>query len=154
MGDDGSRPARIEDVHELALRMPHVTVVHGTRDNPVYQVGGKSFVFFRNARPDAVDPETGERYRDVIVIWVPSEGDKQALVQDERSPFFTTAHFDGHPSVLLRASRVGELTRQELAEIIEDAWLSRASARRGARWLSERGGDPGGPGRSAGSSAG
>ncbi len=31
---------------------------------------------------------------------------------------------------LLRGSYVGELTRQELAEIIEDAWLSRASARR------------------------
>jgi hypothetical protein len=101
----------------------------------VYQVGGKSFIFFRNPRPDAVDPATGERYRDVIVFWVPSEADKQALVQDETSPFFTTAHFDGHPSVLLRASRVGELTRQELAELVQEAWLSRASARRAATWL-------------------
>jgi hypothetical protein len=138
VGDDGSRPARVEDVHELAMGMPHVTVVHGTRDNPVYQVGGKSFVFFRNPRPDAVDPETGERYGDVIMFWVPSEGDKLALLQDESSPFFTTAHFDGHPSVLLRASRLGELTRDELAEVVEDAWLSRASARRAAAWLSGR----------------
>ena len=137
MADEGSQPARIEDVHELALRMPHVTVVRGTADNPVYQVGGKSFIFFRNPRPDAVDPETGERYRDVIVFWVPSEGDKQALVQDESSPFFTTAHFDGHPSVLLRASRVGELTRRELEEIVQEAWLSRASARRAANWLKD-----------------
>jgi hypothetical protein len=131
-----SRPARIDDVHHLALAMPHVTVYLGTLDNPVYQVGGKSFVFFRNPRPDAVDPQTGERYDDVIVFWVPSEADKQALVRDKACPFFTTAHFDGHPSVLLRASRVGELTRQELAELIADAWLSRASARRGATWLS------------------
>jgi hypothetical protein len=138
--DDGSRPARVEDVHELALQMPHVTVEYGTGDNPVYQVGRKSFIFFRNPRPDAVDPETGERYRDVIVFWVPSEADKQALVQDVSSPFFTTAHFDGHPSVLLRAGHVGELTRQELAEIVADAWLSRASARRRAMWLSEHGG--------------
>jgi hypothetical protein len=135
VADDGSRPARIEDVHALALGMPHVTVEQGTGGNPVYQVGRKSFVFFRNPRPDAVDPVTGERYQDVIVFWVPSEGDKQALVQDESSPFFTTPHFDGHPSVLLRASRVGELTRQELGEIVEDAWLSRASARRAAAWL-------------------
>jgi hypothetical protein len=49
--------------------------------------------------------------------------------------FFTTRHFDGHPSVLLRASRVGELTRQEVAELVQDAWLSRASARRSAAWL-------------------
>jgi hypothetical protein len=132
---DEDRPARAEDVHELALDMPHVTNEYGSGDKPIYQVGGKSFIFFRNPRPDAVDPDTGERYRDVIVFWVESEADKQALVQDETSPFFTTAHFDGHPSVLLRASRIGELSRRELAELIQDAWLSRASARRGAEWL-------------------
>jgi len=136
VSDDGSLPARVEDVHELALAMPHVTVEYGTGDNPVYQVGGKSFIFFRNPRPDAVDPDTGERYPDVIVFWVVSEADKQALVQDETSPFFTTAHFNGHPSVLLRAGRIGELTRNELAEVVQDAWLSRASARRAAAWLS------------------
>lgn len=129
------RPARVEDVHELALAMPHVTVAYGTQENPVYQVGKKSFVFFRTPRPDAVDPDTGERYPDVIVFWVESEAEKQALVKDETTPFFTTPHFDGHPSVLLRASRIGELTRRELAELIQDAWLSRASARRAAAWL-------------------
>jgi hypothetical protein len=128
----------VQDVHELALGMPHVTVVDGSRGNPVYQVGGKSFVFFRNPRPDAVDPVTGERYPDVIVFWVPSESDKHALVQDDASPFFTTPHFDGHPSVLVRASRIGELTRQELAELVEDAWLSRASRARGDAWLRTR----------------
>jgi hypothetical protein len=129
------RRARVEDVHELALGMPHVTIEHASGGNPVYQVGGRSFVFFRNPRPDAVDPVTGERYPDVIVFWVPSESDKQALVQDEASPFFTTPHFDGHPSVLLRGSRIGELTLRELTEIVQDAWLSRASRRRAETWL-------------------
>jgi hypothetical protein len=137
MPDNKSRPARVEDVHELALAMPHAVVDHGTGENPIYQVGGKSFIFFRNPRPDAADPETGERYRDVIVFWVASEADKQALVQDEGSPFFTTPHFHGHPSVLLRAGRIGELTRQELAETVQEAWLSRTSARRAATWLEE-----------------
>ena len=127
--------ARVEDVHELAGGMPYVTVEKGPSDNPVYQVGGKSFIFFRNPRPDAVDPDTGERYADVIVFWVPTEQDKQAMVLDDGSPFFTTPHFNGHRSVLLRASRIGELTRQELAEVVADAWLSRASARRAAAWL-------------------
>jgi hypothetical protein len=125
----------VDDIHELAQGMPHVTVEYGGGGNPVYQVGRKSFIFFRTPRPDAFDPATGERYRDVIVFWVGSEADKQALVQDESSPFFTTPHFDGHPSVLLRGSRVGELTRDELAELVQDAWLSRASARRAAAWL-------------------
>ncbi len=130
-----TRKARLSDVHELARSMPHVTVADRSGDNPVYQVGGKSFIFFRTPRPDAVDPETGERYTDVIVFWVGSDAEKQALVQDETLPFFTTPHFDGHRSVLLRAARIGELTRQELTEVIQDAWLSRASAHRGRQWL-------------------
>jgi len=132
---DMTHPASVEDVHEIAAGLPFVTVEHGSGDNPVYQVGGKSFVFFRTPRPDAVDPETGERYMHVIVFWVPSDEDKLAMVQDQRSPFFTTPHFNGHRSVLLRASRVDELTRQELAEVVQDAWLSRASPRRAAAWL-------------------
>ncbi|WP_112245086.1 MmcQ/YjbR family DNA-binding protein [Kribbella monticola] len=131
------RKARVADVHAVAGGMPHVTVVQGGGENPVYQVGGKSFVFFRTKRPDAFDPETGERYDDVIVIWVPSEDDKLALVSDDSNPFFTTPHFDGHLSVLVRASRLGELSVEELTEVIQDAWLSRASKRRADTWLKE-----------------
>jgi len=138
MSGGGDRPARVADVHELALGMPHVVEVTGRAENPVYQVGGKSFVFFRTPRPDAVDPVTGERYDDVIVVWVPSEADKQALVQDASTPFFTTPHFDGHDSVLVQASRLGEITLQELTEVVQDAWLAQASARRRAAWLAQQ----------------
>ena len=99
------RPARVADVHEIAASMPHVTRSRAPRGTPIYQVGGKSFVFFRTPQPDAEDPETGERYADVIMIWVESESDKLALIQDPGSPFFTTERFDGHPSVLVRATR-------------------------------------------------
>lgn len=126
-------------MHALAAAMPHTTVVEGSQGNPVYQVGGKSFVFFRTRRPDAVDPESGDRYADVIVIWVPDEIDKYALVQDEGTPFFTTPHFAGHPSVLLRASRVGELTLAQLTAVIQDAWCSRASRSRMQAWLTRPG---------------
>jgi hypothetical protein len=129
------RPATVEDVHELAGAMPHVTMERGPQGNAVYQVGNKSFVFFRTPRPDAVDPDTGERYDDVIVFWVPSDEDKEALVQDPDSPWFTTPHFAGHPSVLVRASRLAEVSVQELREVVEDAWLSRASRRRGQAFL-------------------
>lgn len=135
------RRACLADVHALATSMPHVTVQHGPSGNPIYQVGTKSFVFFRTPRPDATDPESGERYDDVIVFWVPTEADKLALVQDPSTPFFTTRHFDGHPSVLLRGSRIGEMTVQDLTDVVQDAWLSRASPARAAKWLEEhRGG--------------
>ena len=121
------------------MALPHVTVDYGRGGNPIYQVGGKSFIFFRNPRPDAVDPDTGMRYDDVIVFWVESEADKQATVQDPATPFFTTPHFNGHASVLLRGSQIGVLTKRELEEVIQDAWLSRASAKRAAAWLESRG---------------
>jgi hypothetical protein len=131
------RPARVADVHKIAASMPHVKRIEGPKGNAIYQVGGKSFVFFRTPQPDAEDAETGERYADVIMIWVESESDKLALIQDPNSPFFTTARFDGHPSVLLRGSRIQEIGRAELTELIQDAWLSRASRRRAELWLAD-----------------
>jgi hypothetical protein len=129
------RPATLSDVHEIAAAMPHTQRLEGPRGNAIYQVGGKSFVFFRTPQPDAADPGTGERFSDVIMVWVESEAEKLALVQDPNSPFFTTGRFDGHASVLIRASRLADISRTELAELIQDGWLSRASKRRAAEWL-------------------
>ena len=122
-------------MHDLAAAMPHVKRIEGPKGNAVYQVGGKSFVFFRTPQPDAVDPLTGTKYDDVIMLWVGSEEDKLALTQDARSPFFTTDRFDDHPSVLVRGSRIKEIGMTELTELIADAWLSRASPRRAKAWL-------------------
>lgn len=132
-GADGSLPATVDDLHETARALPGVTVAEGRVT--VYQVSRRSFLFFRNPRPDAIDPETGERYTDVIVFWVESELEKEAILADTSLPFFTTPHFDGHPSVLVRASRIGEMTRDELAGFVERAWLSRAGPRAIARWM-------------------
>ena len=138
VGSSG-QPSTVDDVHRIAQSMPHVSVEVGPSGNRIYQVGRKSFVFFRTPRPDAFDPETGDRYDDVVVIWVGSEDEKAALVQDPSSPFFTTPHFDGHPSVLVRSSRIGEVDVDELTEIVQDAWLAQASARRARDWLESQG---------------
>ncbi|WP_409428056.1 MmcQ/YjbR family DNA-binding protein [Mycobacterium sp. SMC-11] len=139
------RPARVADVHEIAASMPHATRIEGPKGNSIYQVGGKSFVFFRTPRPDAKDPATGEPYPDVIVIWVESDADKQALIQDPTTPFFSTDHFNGHLSVLVREADLHAISKSELAEVVQDAWLSRASNRRRAAWLAAHGTD--GPAR-------
>ncbi|EUA03908.1 hypothetical protein I547_2875 [Mycobacterium kansasii 824] len=34
-------------MHRIAASMPHVNRVVGPQGNPIYQVGGKSFVYFR-----------------------------------------------------------------------------------------------------------
>ena len=137
--DDPDAPATEQDIHDLAAALPHSELIRGPSGNAIYQVGRKSFVYFRTPRPDAVDPRTGEPYRDVVIFWVAGEGEKQALVQDPATPFFTTGHFDGHPSVLVRLSRIGEISRVELAELIEDAWLSRTSTRRAGLYLNSPG---------------
>src|SRR6266496_894168 len=122
------------------MSMPDVTVVHGRLATPPTSSGGNPSCSSVTPGPAPPIPARGERYPGVIVFWVPSESDKQALVQDQASPFFTTSHFDGHPSVLIRGSRIGELTVQELAEVIQDAWLSQASPTRAAAWLSAQSG--------------
>lgn len=135
---DGSRPATVDDIHEIARALPAVNLADS--GPTVYQVSRRSFLFFRNPRPDAIDPETGERFTDVIVLWVESELEKEAILADASLPFFTTSHFDGHPSVLVRGSRIGELSRDELVGFVEGAWLSRAGPRAVARWMKEHGG--------------
>src|SRR5271155_4736513 len=109
--------ARLSEVHKIAAGMPYTKRIEGPKGNAIYQVGGKSFVFFRTPQPDAADADTGEWFADVIMIWVESESEKLALVQDPRSPFFTTGRFDDHPSVLVRGSRLADVSRTELAEL-------------------------------------
>ena len=135
---DASRPATVDDVHRLAAALPGAKRLDEASGVVVWQVSGRSFLFFRNPRPDALDPETGQRLTDVIVIWVPDEGEKRALVDDLSTPFFTTQHFNGHLSVLVRASQLNRIAVDELGEIIEQAWMCRASKTAVRKRLAER----------------
>jgi hypothetical protein len=125
-----SAPGRVatpEDVDELCRALPEVELGTSWGDRPTYKVRGKGFVLYRAPHKSAVDPVSGEQYDDLLVIHVPSEHEKRALVEDEGSPFFTIDHFNGYNAVLVQQSRLGELTREELAEVITDAWLAKAS---------------------------
>ena len=55
-----SRMARPSDIGELALGLPETAEAVAWGDRPAYQVRGKSFVIYRDARPDALDAN-GER---------------------------------------------------------------------------------------------
>lgn len=123
-----TRRARVQDVHEIAAALPDVTRDPPTGERPAYKVRDKTFVFFRGPRKDAADPDTGELYEDVMVFHCTPE-DKEALVGDESSPFFTTPHWNGYNAVLLRESQIDELTVDELREVITDAWIARAPKR-------------------------
>ena len=120
------RPATPDDVDAICRSLPEVELGTSWGDVPTYLVRGRGFVLFRPPHPTAVDPATGEQYDDLLVIVTPTTAEKQALVDDERLPFFTIDHFRRTNAVLVQQSRLGELGRAELAEIITEAWLARA----------------------------
>ena len=125
-----TRPARPEDVDEICASLPDTELGTSWGDRPTWKVPrgdkGKGFVLYRAPHKTAVDPATGEMYDDLVVIVTPTEVDKHALVEDEATPFFTIDHFKGYNAVLVQQSRLGELTRQELVEVITEAWAAKA----------------------------
>src|SRR5207253_2714665 len=66
--------ATMTDLDELALAMPEATKEVSDDGRPSYLVHGKLFCFHRDRRPDAVDPETGERLADVLMFRVEDDG--------------------------------------------------------------------------------
>jgi len=130
MSDSADRPARPEDIDEICGSLPETELGTSWGDRPTWKVPrgekGKGFVLYRMPHKTAVDPETGEMYDDVVVVHTPTEVEKNALVADESTPFFTIDHFKGYSAVLVRQSRLGEISRQELVEVITDAWAAKA----------------------------
>jgi hypothetical protein len=124
-----SRRARPADVDEIAGSLPQTELGTSWGDRPTWKVAGTGFVLRRAPRKDAIDPATGEMFQDLIVVMVANAEEKAALVDDERLPFFTIDHFTGFNAVLVQESRLAEMDREELAEIITEAWAARAPKR-------------------------
>jgi hypothetical protein len=125
------------DLDAVALAMPQTTKEVSEDGRPSYLVHGKRFCLQRTRRPDARDPETGERLDDVLMFRVADLEVKDLLVGDERTPYFTTPHFNGYPAVLIRIPDLGRLDRDELEELVAEAWLTRAQKRVAKAWLAE-----------------
>ena len=135
--------ATMVDLDELALAMPQTTKEVSADGRPAYHVHGKLYCFHRSRRPDAIDPGTRERLDDVLMFRVADLGVKELLLADERGVFFTTPHFDGYPAVLVRIPDLARLDRDELGDLVAEAWLTRAQKRVAKAWLAEQGVDDG-----------
>jgi hypothetical protein len=129
------------DLDELAMAMPHATKELSEDGRPVYKVHDKLFLLHRSRRADAVDPETGERLDDVLMFRVDGLEVKEVLLADDRGVFFTTPHFRGYPAVLVRIPDLARLDREELRDLVAEAWLTRAQKRVAKAWLAEQGED-------------
>jgi hypothetical protein len=99
------------DVREIALSLPE------TEERPSYGTPGfrvKDRLFARI------------REEGVLLVRCGDEGEKDFLLRADPDKFFTTPHYDGHPSVLVR---LGAVDRDELAELLTEAWRVRAPKR-------------------------
>jgi hypothetical protein len=133
--------ATMKDLDRLALALPQVTKDVSGDGRPRYLVHGKWFCFHRNPRPDAVDAKTGERLDDVLVFRVDGLDLKELMVSDARGIFFTTPHWNGYPAVLMRIRDLKRVGKQELGDLVAEAWLTKAQKRVAKAWLAEQGVD-------------
>jgi hypothetical protein len=129
--------ATMTDLEELALALPETTREVSEDGRPSYLVHRKMFCFHRGRRRDATDPETGERLDDVLMFRVADEGVKELLLADDRDVFFTTPHFNGYPAVLMRIPDLARIDRDELHDLVVEAWLTKAQKRVAKAWLAE-----------------
>jgi hypothetical protein len=112
-----------EDVRRIALTLPE-TSERVSRERSQWRVKDKLFVWERPLRRKEVDALGASAPEGPILgARVEHLGAKEALVNDDPDIFFTTAHFDGYPAVLIRLDRISV---EELKEVIVEAWLARA----------------------------
>jgi hypothetical protein len=131
-----------KDVEEIALALPEVAEEPAHR-NRAWKVRKKLIVWERPLRDkevvelgDAAPPDDAP----ILGVRVPDEEAKRALLESEPEIYFTTPHFDGSNSVLVRLDRI---PRPDLEEAVTEAWLFRAPKRVAKAWLEERDGGEG-----------
>ncbi len=133
--------ATVDDVRGIALALPGtVETVGGHTGEAAWRVRSGQFAWLRG--PSATDErqlaELGRSWPKgpVLGVRVQSLEEKEALLAADAEALFTIPHFDGYPAVLVRLDVVDH---HRLAEIIADAWLTRAPARVVRAWLEEHG---------------
>ena len=72
------------DLDALALALPETTKVVSDDGRPAYKAHDKMFVGHRGPRPDAIDPDTGERLDDVLIFRVENLEVKEIILADDR----------------------------------------------------------------------
>ena len=108
--------ADADDVRRIALLLP-ATIQNGS----AFEVSKKGFAWFYQEKVEGVRGRV-ER-RDVLAVRVANLDEKEALLAADPEKFFTTAHYNNYPALLIRLPAIGA---DELAELLSDAWRTRA----------------------------
>lgn len=115
-----------DDVRRIIATLPDTEEHPSYGGRPSWRVRHTAFVWERpldaadRAALGALAPDEDEA---ILGVRVDDEGVKAALIADEPHTYLTTPHFDGYAVVLVRLQRISTV---DLAELIEDAWRTRA----------------------------
>lgn len=107
-----------EDVVAIASQLPQVQESTWNRTAPSRKVVGRSFARVRS------EAEGG-------LVLMCDRSEKDALLACGDPAFFTTSHYDGHGSILVRLDLVDA---EELAELVVEAWRITAPVRIRQKW--------------------
>jgi hypothetical protein len=115
-----AHPVTFDTVRELALALPGVEegISYGT---PAFRVRGKFLARLR---------EDGE----TLVVKVDFDT-RDLLLQADPAVFYTTDHYAGYPSVLVR---LAVIRREDLQNLLEEAWRRHAPRKMVADYERER----------------
>ena len=101
-----------KDVRRLALTLPETVEKH-SYGTPGFRVRDR---LFARVRPEG----------NAVVVWTSDVAEKDALMAAEPKKFFSTPHYDGQPTFLVRLDAVSP---DELWEILAESWRLRAPTR-------------------------
>lgn len=113
-------------VRDRVLAWPETTCTPSYGGFPALRVNGTLLGRLLGEIADDLDLSTRRPFGEVLMIVVADLGEKDALLADDPASFFTTGHYDGHASILVRLDQV---PRDVLDELLDAAWWSRAPVR-------------------------
>jgi hypothetical protein len=111
-----------DDVRRIALSLPQTIEAEDRFAFSVLHNGKQKGILW--VWHERVEPKKPRVPRpDVVAIRVANESEKGTLLASDPDKFFTEPHYNGFPAVLVRLAAI---ERDELAELITDAWLCQA----------------------------